>query len=104
MSAELDFTKVNFGHMELAQGDIVNILKSFEQATADLLTKLQQDLAGHWDGDDGAEAFFREHQRKWDASAVKMRSQLDEIQRAIQIATENYRAAEHRNKSMWVNG
>ncbi|MEV0967300.1 WXG100 family type VII secretion target [Microtetraspora glauca] len=104
MSAELDFTKVNFGQMELAQSDIINILKSFEEATANLITKLQQDLAGHWDGDGGAEAFFREHQQKWDAQATQMRGQLDEIQRAIQIANENYKAAEARNKAMWVNG
>ncbi|MGI5485982.1 WXG100 family type VII secretion target [Microtetraspora malaysiensis] len=104
MSAELDFTKVNFGHMDLAQEDFVKILGDFEQATSDLIAKLAQDLGGHWEGDDGAEAFFREHQRKWDAAATKMRSQLDEMQRAIQIANENYKAAEIRNKSMWVNG
>ncbi|MEV0233321.1 WXG100 family type VII secretion target [Nonomuraea sp. NPDC050786] len=102
MSAELDFTKVNFGHMELAQGDFVKILGSFEKATDDLLARLKTDLGSHWEG--GAEEFFRQHEAKWNQAAATMRSQLDELQKAVQIANENYRAAENRNKSMWYDG
>ncbi|MEU5864820.1 MULTISPECIES: WXG100 family type VII secretion target [unclassified Nonomuraea] len=104
MSAELDFTKVNFGHMELAQGDFIKILGSFEKATDDLMTRLKNDLAGHWEGPDGAETFFRQHETKWQAAAAQMRGQLDELQKAVQIANENYRAAENRNKSIWYDG
>ncbi|MEV4110560.1 WXG100 family type VII secretion target [Nonomuraea sp. NPDC049695] len=102
MSAELDFTKVNFGHMELAQGDFVKILGSFEKATDDLVARLKTDLGSHWEG--GAEEFFRQHEVKWNQAAAQMRSQLDELQKAVQIANENYRAAENRNKSMWYDG
>ena len=104
MSAELDFTKVNFGHMELAQGDFVKILGSFEKATDDLMTRLKTDLAGHWEGPNGAESFFRQHEQKWQAAAAQMRAHLDELQKAVQIANENYRAAENRNTSIWVDG
>jgi uncharacterized protein YukE len=90
--------------MELAQEDYVKILGSFEKATDDLLARLKTDLAGHWEGPDGAESFFREHEKKWQAAAVQMRSQLDELQKAVQIANENYRAAENRNRSIWVDG
>ncbi|MFG1703421.1 WXG100 family type VII secretion target [Nonomuraea sp. M3C6] len=104
MSAELDFTKVNFGQMELAQGDIISILGSFERATDDLLVKLKQDLAGHWEGPGGAEEFFRQHEVKWQQAAAQMRSHLNELQSAVQIANENYRAAENRNRAIWVDG
>ncbi|MEV4392064.1 WXG100 family type VII secretion target [Nonomuraea sp. NPDC049607] len=104
MSAELDFTKVNFGHMELAQEDFIKILGSFEKATQDLMTRLQTDLKGHWEGPDGAETWFREREKKWQGAATQMRGQLDELQKAVQIANENYRAAENRNKSIWYDG
>ncbi|GGT15335.1 WXG100 family type VII secretion target [Nonomuraea spiralis] len=104
MSAELDFTKVNFGHMELAQSDFIKILGSFEKATEDLMVRLQTDLVGHWEGSDGAETFFRKHEAKWRDAAAQMRTQLDELQKAVQIANENYRAAENRNKSIWYDG
>ncbi|SEM05388.1 WXG100 family type VII secretion target [Nonomuraea pusilla] len=103
MSAELDFTKVNFGHMELAQADLVKIMGLFEKATSDLMTQLEQDLRGRWEGPEGAEGFFRKHQKDWDEAAAKMRGQLDELQKAIQIANENYRAAERRNTAIWMD-
>ncbi|MER7501183.1 WXG100 family type VII secretion target [Nonomuraea pusilla] len=103
MSAELDFTKVNFGHMDLAQADLVQIMGLFEKATSDLMAQLEQDLQGHWEGPGGAEATFRQHQRGWDEAAAKMRGQLDELQKAIQIANENYRAAERRNTAIWMD-
>ncbi|GAA3719202.1 hypothetical protein GCM10022224_101330 [Nonomuraea antimicrobica] len=104
MSAELDFTKVNFGQMQLAADDYLAILASFERATDELLVKLEQELADHWVGPGGAKEFFQEHERKWDAAAAKMRFNLEELRRAVEIANENYRAAEARNKSMWYDG
>ncbi|TDC02130.1 hypothetical protein E1267_30095 [Nonomuraea longispora] len=102
MSAELDFTKVNFGQMDLAQQDFVKILGSFEKATDDLLIKLRTELDGHWEG--GAEEFFRQHEQKWNQAEAQMQLQLNELQRAVQIANENYRAAEARNKAIWYDG
>ena len=80
MSAELDFTKVNFGQMELAQSDMISILGSFERATDDLITKLKQELAGHWEGPGGAEEYFRQHEEKWNVAAANMRLHLNELQ------------------------
>jgi WXG100 family type VII secretion target len=102
MSAELDFTKVNFGQMELAQSDFITILGSFEKATDELLVKLKNELGAHWHG--AAEGFFRQHEVKWNEAAARMRTNLDELQKAVQIANENYRAAENRNKSIWYDG
>ncbi|MBF8185449.1 WXG100 family type VII secretion target [Nonomuraea sp. K274] len=104
MSAELDFTKVNFGQMEMAEGDYVKILGSFERATDELLVKLKNELTGHWEGPGGAEEYFRQHEQRWQAAADQMRTQLDELRTALRIANENYRMAENRNKSIWADG
>ncbi|WP_336207649.1 WXG100 family type VII secretion target [Nonomuraea sp. LPB2021202275-12-8] len=102
MSAELDFTRVNFGQMDLAQQDFVKIIAAFETKIDWLMTQLKTDLGTAWSG--VAKATFEDHERRWNAEAAKMRSQLDELQKAVLIANENYRAAENRNKAMWYNG
>ncbi|MEV1002078.1 WXG100 family type VII secretion target [Nonomuraea sp. NPDC050202] len=102
---EMDFTKVNFKNMDLAAKDYEDIVKAFDQALDDLVAKLLQQLEENWDGDvEGAKAEFMRFKTKWDNAAATMSTNLVELRGAVQIANQNYQAAEARNKAMWYDG
>ncbi|MEU6738096.1 WXG100 family type VII secretion target [Streptosporangium sandarakinum] len=95
-----DYTKVDFGHMERVQEQLLKVVTDMDKATDDLVTKLRQTLGEQaWAG--GAANFFEEHRAKWDRAEQEMGRQLHEAAVALGVANDNYRAAEARNKAIW---
>ncbi|GAA3425122.1 WXG100 family type VII secretion target [Streptosporangium sandarakinum] len=95
-----DYTKVNFVEMERVEQELLKVVTDMDKATDDLLTKVHNILGDNaWEG--GARGFFEEHRQKWDAEEREMGNQLNEAAKALGIATENYRAAEARNRAIW---
>ncbi|MEV4250967.1 WXG100 family type VII secretion target [Streptosporangium canum] len=95
-----DYTKVNFVQMERVQGELLQVVTAMDTVTDNLITQLRATLGeASWSG--GASEFFEQHRAKWDQAEQEMGRQLNEAAKALGVATENYRAAEQRNKAIW---
>ncbi|MEU7987060.1 hypothetical protein AB0B56_19560 [Streptosporangium canum] len=106
-----DYTKVNFVQMERVQGELLQVVTAMDTVTDNLITQLRATLGeASWSGEatkgeegwsGGASEFFEQHRAKWDQAEQEMGRQLQEAAKALGVATENYRAAEQRNKAIW---
>ncbi|MEV6860994.1 WXG100 family type VII secretion target [Streptosporangium subroseum] len=96
-----DYTKVNFGEMELKYGELKKIAGLFTTRFEELVQKIQAELGAHWEGE--AKNFFLAEQDKWNHAAARMNAELEAAGKAIQVANDNYIVAERANQAMWNN-
>jgi WXG100 family type VII secretion target len=94
-----DYTKVNFGEMELKYGELKKIAGLFTTRFEELITKIQVELGPHWEGE--AKHFFEIEQAKWNQAANDMNAELEAAGVALRIANDNYIVAERANQAIW---
>jgi uncharacterized protein YukE len=101
-----DYTRVNFGNMELKQAELTKLVEQFQTTYDDMVTELRTALGGDgggannaWAGE--AQGFFETIRTKWHQQAGEMREELNNAQLAVGIARDNYQHAEKLNSGMW---
>ncbi|WP_157252320.1 WXG100 family type VII secretion target [Nonomuraea typhae] len=93
------YTKVNFAQMERVTTQFLRIITALDKETDDLMKNLEAKLGASWEGP--VKEYFEGHRRLWDQKEKEMAAKLGEARKALGIASENYQAAEARNRAMW---
>lgn len=99
MSADGDFTMVNFGGMQNGQANFVAALKQFQAALQTLDNNVRTHLA-EWDGD--AKAAYEVKKAEWARAAQKMATVVQGMGGAIGDSHDIHRTAENQNTGLWA--
>lgn len=93
------YVGVNYAKMGLAQEGLLKVVTQMDEATDGLIADLKTILGDSWTGDTKIE--FEAYHLKWDGLEREMGNLLREAANAIGTATQNYQAAEMRNRAIW---
>ena len=90
--------KVTFGALEQISGDITQVSSYMDNELQNLKSELNV-LAQNYDGE--AKEMWHQVQQKWDAAAAELQGTFAATGTAVNVAKENYVAAESKNKGLW---